>query len=90
MKTRSHTVQAPSKLKLPKHGKVDVIELKQTDNSKRTIHAWLAPSMNYLPVQIEQFRKGKSQVRMTLLSVEWLPQATPSNHQGSSDDIQSN
>lgn len=47
------------------------IRVIQSGNSKRQIHYWLSPELNYLPVRIEQFRKGKSQLKMVLQSLEW-------------------
>lgn len=42
---------------------------------KRTITAWLAPSLHYLPVQIRQ--KDKNTVTMTLLHVGYSDEAAP-------------
>jgi hypothetical protein len=42
---------------------------------KRTITAWLAPSLHYLPVQIQQ--KDKNTITLTLLHVSYKDQAAP-------------
>jgi hypothetical protein len=42
---------------------------------KRTITAWLAPSLHYLPVQIQQ--KDKNTVTLTLLHVSYKDEAAP-------------
>jgi len=71
MRTRHHKAMPEGTTKLKNLGKVKTIHYRQTDDTKRTVDAWIAPELNYLPVRVEQFRKGKTQVRMKLLSIEW-------------------
>ena len=43
------------------------------EGGRRQIHYWLSPELNYIPVRIEQFKKGKSQLKLTLKKLNWEP-----------------
>ncbi|MEO0574257.1 MAG: DUF3108 domain-containing protein [Pseudomonadota bacterium] len=45
----------------------------QAEGSSRTTLMWCVPSLGYLPAMIEQRRKGKLKVRVSLLSYDALP-----------------
>jgi hypothetical protein len=52
-------------------GKIDTVIYESTrPGSNRLSRMWHAPSMGYLPVRMEQVRKGKVETVMTLVSVE--------------------
>jgi hypothetical protein len=52
-------------------GRLDtVIWASQRDGSTRVTKVWHAPSLGYVPVQALQYRKGKPEVQMTLVSLE--------------------
>lgn len=52
-------------------GKVETVIYESTrPNSNRLSRVWHAPSLGYLPVRMEQVRKGKVETVMTLVSVE--------------------
>lgn len=42
----------------------------QRDGSSRVTKVWHAPALGYLPVQAVQYRKGRTEVQMQLLSLE--------------------
>lgn len=44
----------------------------------RTLHYWLAPALDYLPIQMHQVYKEKVEVRAILTSTSLLPTSTPS------------
>lgn len=52
-------------------GKIDTVIYESTrPNSNRLSRMWHAPSLGYVPVRLEQVRKGKVETVMTLVSVE--------------------
>lgn len=51
--------------------KFNAIKMVQTSNSSRSLHYWLSPQVNFLPVKIEQHKKGKKNLEMTLKSLEF-------------------
>lgn len=52
-------------------GRLDTVIYESTrPNSNRVSRMWHAPSLDYLPVRLEQVRKGKIETVMTLVSVE--------------------
>ena len=52
-------------------GKVDTVIYESTrPNSNRLSRMWHAPSLGYVPVRLEQIRKGKVETVMTLVSVQ--------------------
>lgn len=55
-------------------GELDTVLWAQEPNSKhdKFMHIWLAPSLNYLPVKITQFRSGDKEGTIQLVSVDWL------------------
>lgn len=57
-------------------GEFEVIGIShQAEGSKRVTTMWCAPELGYLPVVIEQHRKGKLRVRATLTDYEPLAEA---------------
>lgn len=55
-------------------GRYRVIELARKDKKKnRTTRFWLAPKLEYLPVQIEQTQPGKATITLTLASIRFDP-----------------
>ena len=52
-------------------GKQNTVRVIQ-DSGRRHIHYWLSPELNYIPVRIEQFKEGKSQLKLTLKKLKWL------------------
>jgi hypothetical protein len=64
--TRAGTAALDTKL-----GKVDTVIYESTrPNSNRLSRVWHAPSLDYLPVRLEQVRKGNVETVMTLVSLE--------------------
>lgn len=52
-------------------GRIDTVIYESTrPNSNRLSRMWHAPSLDFLPVRLEQVRKGKVETVMTLVSVE--------------------
>jgi hypothetical protein len=51
-------------------GKLDTIRIDRSDDSKRQLRLWLAPALDYLPVRVEQQRRGRAVTRM---KIETLP-----------------
>jgi hypothetical protein len=51
-------------------GRLDAIRLDRTDDSKKQLRLWLAPSLDYLPVRVER-QRGKGAVMR--LKIETLP-----------------
>lgn len=47
-----------------------VVWANQRDGSTRVTKVWHAPTLGYLPVQAMQYRKGRPEVQMRLLSLE--------------------
>jgi hypothetical protein len=54
------TVETPA-------GTFETVRVDRVGDPKREAHYWLAPSRDYVPVKLEQLRKGKPELRMTLL-----------------------
>lgn len=46
------------------------LEGKREESKRRTV-VWLAPTMNYMPLRIEQYRDDKLDVAMELVDVRW-------------------
>ena len=64
--TRTGTASLDTKL-----GQVDTVIYESTrPNSNRLSRMWHAPSLGYVPVRMEQIRKGKVETVMTLVSLE--------------------
>ncbi len=70
MKTRTYKRDGEETITTPL-GEQATIRIIQSGSGKRQVHYWLCPALNYIPVRIEQFRKGKSQLTMTLKSLDW-------------------
>lgn len=47
-------------------GKFDTIVVQRVDDPNKTIKFWLASERAYMPVQVEQIRKGSTELRMSL------------------------
>jgi hypothetical protein len=47
-------------------GTFETILVQRIDNPNRTSKFWLAPEREYMPVKVEQFRNGSSELRMVL------------------------
>jgi len=61
--------QAGTKSVKTRAGRFEAIGIQhQREGSSRVITLWCAPDLNYLPVMIEQHRKGKLKFRATLTS----------------------
>ncbi len=56
----AETVQTPA-------GSFETLRVDRTDDPRRPFHYWLAPSRDYVPVKLEHVKKGKVELRMTLL-----------------------
>lgn len=69
MKLRSYTRGGEEVIKTSL-GKKNTIRIIQ-DSGRRQIHYWLSPELNYIPVRIEQFKEGKSQLKLTLKKLKW-------------------
>ncbi|MGM0563240.1 MAG: DUF3108 domain-containing protein [Pseudomonadota bacterium] len=69
-KRRDYDMRGREKRKTPT-GECQTLRYVQSDSGKRTVHYWLCPELNYVPVRIEQFRKGESQLVMELKSINW-------------------
>lgn len=54
------TVETPA-------GTFETVRVDRVGDPKREAHYWLAPTRDYVPVKLEQLRKGKPELRMTLL-----------------------
>jgi hypothetical protein len=62
-------------------GKYDVVGIQhQKEGSSRITTLWCAPELDYLPVVIEQHRKGKRKFRATLN--RYVPEVTPDRTPG--------
>lgn len=48
-------------------GTFDTVLVERIDNPKKSYRYWLAPSRQYIPVEIEHINKGKTELRMALL-----------------------
>lgn len=57
--TGRENVQTPA-------GSFETVRVERTDNPKRILRSWLAPSRDYTPVKIEQIENGEVKLRMLL------------------------
>lgn len=48
-------------------GRVETLRVDRLDNPKRPAYYWLAPSLDYVPVKIEQYKNGDLELRMLRL-----------------------
>ena len=54
------------------YGQLDTIKVERVrDNNKRETYYWFAPEMNYLLVQLQQFKEGDEQATMALTGVTY-------------------
>jgi hypothetical protein len=51
-------------------GRFDTVRIDRSDASKRQLRLWLAPTLDYLPIQVEQQRRKGA---ITRLKIETLP-----------------
>lgn len=49
--------------------KFSAIKIVQTGGSSRSLHYWLSPEANFVPVKIEQHKRGKKKLEMVLHSL---------------------
>ncbi len=49
-------------------GSFETVRVDRIDDPRRKAHYWLAPELDYLPVKLEQYKKDKLELRMTMLS----------------------
>lgn len=58
-------------------GEVQTLRVREVrDSDKRYTMAWYAPALRFLPVKIEQYRKGKRVARLELTAIRWADGAT--------------
>lgn len=70
IKTRSFKLEKREKIDTSL-GDLDTLKYVQNDDSSRTIHYWLAPSLNYIPVRIERYKKGELQAKLLIDELKW-------------------
>lgn len=66
MKTYRFEIDGRETVKTPA-GTFETVRVNRIDDPKRPFHYWLAPSRDYVPVKLEHLKKGKVELRMTLL-----------------------
>lgn len=66
MKTYRFEIGGTENVQTPA-GTFEALRVNRIDDPKRPFHYWLAPSRDYLPVKLEHLKKGKVELRMTLL-----------------------
>ena len=71
LKTHDAIIQKKETIKTPA-GKYDTIRISR-DDGKRVTTLWCAPSLDYLPVRIEHYKKGDTHVNAYLVKVKGLP-----------------
>lgn len=49
----------------------NAIKLVQSSDSSRSLHYWLSPQVNFVPVKIEQHKKGKKKFELTIKSFKF-------------------
>lgn len=55
------------------YGKLDAIKVERVrDSNRRQTYFWFAPELNYLLVQMQQFKEGEEQAKMSLRSYQPL------------------
>lgn len=62
---KKETIETPA-------GKYETIRINR-DDGKRVTTLWCAPSLDYLPVRIEHYKKGDTKVNAYLVKVKGLP-----------------
>ncbi len=73
IKTYHITVEGDETITTKDAGSFKTLKLsQQREGSSRTTYYWLAKDLRYLPVRIEQYRKGKRKSRADLASVDGL------------------
>lgn len=70
LKSYDAIIQQKETIKTPA-GKFDTIRVNR-DDGKRVTTLWCAPSLNYLPVRIEHYKKGDAKVNAYLVKVNGL------------------
>ena len=71
LKTHNVIIQKKEVIKTPA-GKFKTIRIYRADG-KRVTTLWCAPSLNYLPVRIEHYKKGDTKVNAYLVRFKGLP-----------------
>ena len=71
LKTYGVVIQKKETIKTPA-GKFETIRINR-DDGKRVTTLWCAPSLNYLPVRIEHYKKGDTKVNAYLVKYKGLP-----------------
>jgi len=71
LKSYDVNIQEKETIKTPA-GKFETIRINR-DDGKRVTTLWCAPSLNYLPVRIEHFKKGDTKVNAYLVNFKGLP-----------------
>lgn len=66
IKTYRFAVIGPETIETPAD-RIETIRVDRTDSAKRPSHYWMAPSLDYVPVKIEQLKNGKVELRMLLI-----------------------
>lgn len=66
MKTYRFEIGGKENVQTPA-GTFEALRVNRIDDPKRPFHYWLAPDRDYLPVKLEHLKKGKVELRMTLL-----------------------
>lgn len=66
IKAYRFAVIGPETIETPA-GRIETIRVDRTDSAKRPSHYWMAPSMDYALVKIEQLKNGKVELRMNLI-----------------------
>ena len=87
----AHIREVGSRSIKTKAGKYEVVGIQhQKEGSSRVTTLWCAPELDYLPVMIEQHRKGKLKFRATLTSYtpEPIPDQTPDATTSQADRLQ--
>jgi len=71
-KTYTYKIATHVTLKIPA-GTYKTVEVTRSDNSKRVTEFWFAKKYNYLPIKVEQLKKGKRQAVAVVESFEITP-----------------
>lgn len=67
VKQYTYTSQGSETVKTPLQ-KFNATKIVQSGTGSRSLHYWLSPEVNFVPVKIEQHKRGKKNLEMTLKS----------------------
>lgn len=67
VKQYTYTATGSEHVKTPLQA-FDTLKIVQSGAGSRSLHYWLSPELNFAPVKIEQHKKGKKNLEMTLKS----------------------